>query len=648
MDQDPIRDALRIALGRQYEVSHLLGRGGMGAVYLAHETALERDVAIKVLQTGHAASQKERERFRREARTAARLSHPNIVPLHTFAEVDETSFFVMGYVRGESLSSRIKRLGRLDQEEARKILIEISEALEYAHKLGIVHRDIKPDNVLIDDETGRAMLTDFGVSKVVGAGETMTAEGSLIGTPHYMSPEQAEGKREIDHRSDLYSLGVMAYVMLSGRLPFDGQTVGDQLVQRITRDAPPLKDVARDVDDDLASAVMRCLSREPQARWETAGALRAAITDDGEAPPALEGLNRLAYMAIACLIAVGWFALWWFGGGDRTNYALPVVAGVTVAFMAFTFLLVLAAKSIDARRSGFDSARILREILRQPAWWIGPYPRRFRVRGDVWDRLPPHLKRARTSMLLWIVASLLMLVPAFILTELHVRMAVTVTLLGLCAATFVYALIAMGQWERWARRTGLSDPHLRAHMTGAPASKRSFWSKPEVARLLVTPASTRLVGDSPSAVASGLESLARSAEGATRELALRAASLGRGLVSAIVALETDIALLRSAMEPGEVQRLAAKLEALPPSGADDVRLMLKKQLDIAQDVERRLEDASARRRKRLELLHDLWEEATQHDRAGADVRVAALCDRIAAEIGSDTTQVSADIPTIKR
>lgn len=202
----------------------------MGAVYLATEAALEREVAIKVLPPDRGATQESRDRFRREARTAAKLSHPNIVPLYTFGDVEGTLYFVMGYVKGESLAARLKREGRLLIEDARRILIEIAEALDYAHKRGVIHRDIKPDNVLIEEGTGRALLTDFGVAKALGAGQTMTEVGSVLGTPQYMSPEQAQGKADIDHRSDIYSFGVMGYAMLAGRLPFEGPTPGDVMV----------------------------------------------------------------------------------------------------------------------------------------------------------------------------------------------------------------------------------------------------------------------------------------------------------------------------------------------------------------------------------------------------------------------------------
>lgn len=264
---DSIRAALAAKLEGQYRIVRLLGRGGMGSVYLARDLTLDREVAIKVIKTADD-TREIYDRFRREAKTAARLSHPNIVPLHAFGEVEGMPYFVMGYVRGESLADRLRRDGKLSEEEARRIFAEIADALDHAHRQGVVHRDIKPDNVLLEDESGRALLTDFGVAKAAGTGETLTRHGTVVGTPHYMSPEQASGHSDIDGRSDIYSLGVMAYAMLAGRLPFEGKTAADILTQHLTREPAPLRSVAATVSDSTAQAIERCLAKDPAARWQ--------------------------------------------------------------------------------------------------------------------------------------------------------------------------------------------------------------------------------------------------------------------------------------------------------------------------------------------------------------------------------------------
>lgn len=230
--EPPLRAELEKAIGFQYEIIRLLGRGGMGAVYHAHERALDRPVAIKVLPPDAATTPEGRERFLREARTAARLTHPNIVPLFTFGEAAGLIYFVMGYVDGESLEQRLRRTGKLDPADASRILEQLAAALDYAHRQGVVHRDVKPDNVLLERETGNAMLTDFGIARRAAEGETLTGTGLLLGTPRYMSPEQAAGDRDIDTRSDIYALGLVGYAMLTGRPPFDGASVQEILTRR--------------------------------------------------------------------------------------------------------------------------------------------------------------------------------------------------------------------------------------------------------------------------------------------------------------------------------------------------------------------------------------------------------------------------------
>jgi serine/threonine-protein kinase len=285
---DPLAKRLTQALGSSFTLEGEIGRGGMGVVYHARDERLKRQVAVKVLPPELAFREEIRIRFMREAETAARLSHPHIVPIHSVGEGPEgLVYFVMAYVDGESLGARLKRRGRLPPDEARRILMETADALGAGHALGIIHRDVKPDNILLEGSRGRTVLTDFGIAKALtsttGPG-TLTATGVAIGTPHYMSPEQAAGDREIDGRSDIYSLGVVGYQMLTGELPFSAPTVPGLLLKQITEQAPYLKDKAPTCPDDLASCVMRSLEKEPEARWPTADALRRAL-ESRSAPP---------------------------------------------------------------------------------------------------------------------------------------------------------------------------------------------------------------------------------------------------------------------------------------------------------------------------------------------------------------------------
>src|SRR6266480_4717570 len=285
---DLLAQRLSQALGSSFTLDKEIGRGGMGVVYHARDERLKRAVAVKVLPPELAFREEIRVRFLREAETAARLSHPHIVPIHSVGEGPEgLVYFVMAYVDGESLAARLKRRERLPPEEARRILMETADALGAGHALGIIHRDVKPDNILLEGSRGRTVLTDFGIAKALtsttGPG-TLTATGVAIGTPHYMSPEQAAGDREIDGRSDIYSLGVVGYQMLAGELPFSAPTVPGLLLKQITEQAPNLQDKTPTCPDDLASCVMRSLEKEPEARWPTADALRRAL-ESRTAPP---------------------------------------------------------------------------------------------------------------------------------------------------------------------------------------------------------------------------------------------------------------------------------------------------------------------------------------------------------------------------
>ncbi|HET9387845.1 MAG TPA: protein kinase [Gemmatimonadales bacterium] len=285
---DLLAQRLSQALGSSFTLGGEIGRGGMGVVYHARDERLKRKVAVKVLPPELAFREEIRTRFLREAETAARLSHPHIVPIHSVGEGPEgLVYFVMAYVDGESLAARLKRRERLPPEEARRVMMETADALGAGHALGIIHRDVKPDNILLEGSRGRTVLTDFGIAKALtsttGPG-TLTATGVAIGTPHYMSPEQAAGDREIDGRSDIYSLGVVGYQMLAGELPFSAPTVPGILLKQITEQAPNLLERSPTCPEDLASCVMRSLEKEPEARWPTADALRRAL-ESRSAPP---------------------------------------------------------------------------------------------------------------------------------------------------------------------------------------------------------------------------------------------------------------------------------------------------------------------------------------------------------------------------
>jgi len=263
-----------------YEVDSEIGRGGMGIVYCAQDKRLKRNVAIKLLPPELAFRTDIRSRFLREAETAAGLSHPNIVPIYNVEERDNLVFFIMAFVPGDNLGTRLLKTGAMEPAEVRRILREVADALDYAHKRKVVHRDIKPDNILLDSDSGRAMVTDFGIARALtDTGDSrLTATGMAIGTPAYMSPEQSAGESDIDGRSDLYSLGVVGYQMASGELPFNAPNTPSMLVKHLSEQPMPLEHKRADIPTDLARVIMVLLEKDPANRFPDAQSVVVALS----------------------------------------------------------------------------------------------------------------------------------------------------------------------------------------------------------------------------------------------------------------------------------------------------------------------------------------------------------------------------------
>src|SRR5690348_139818 len=258
-------DALRQAALGEYEILAELGHGGMATVYLGHDLALDRKVAIKVLAPALVLMGEGMvERFKREARTAAALSHPHIIPIYAVKESDDVLYFVMKYVKGRALDAVIREVGPLPVPMVQAILAHVGDALAYAHRHGVIHRDIKSANIMLDED-GWAVVTDFGIAKVVQA-EGLTMTGVTVGTPTYMSPEQCE-THVVTGASDQYSLGVVAYEMLTGRLPFQGDSTMAVMYAHFNERPRPVTEVRRDCPANLGAGVMRMLEKDPLARW---------------------------------------------------------------------------------------------------------------------------------------------------------------------------------------------------------------------------------------------------------------------------------------------------------------------------------------------------------------------------------------------
>jgi hypothetical protein len=274
---DHLRDRVIAAVGDHYLIEAELGRGGMAAVYGAMDLRLNRKVAIKVLPPEHAFNEAVRKRFVREAQMAARLSHPNIVPIYAVDEKDGLVYFVMALVDGDPLAKRLHESGPMAVDDVRAVVSMVADALHYAHQEGVVHRDIKPDNILIDRNTRRPMVTDFGIARAAAEEQRLTVTGMAVGTPAYMSPEQAMGEREVDGRSDLYSLGIVAYQMLAGETPFKATNTPSMLMKHVSEPPPPLMPRRPDAPVDLVRAIERSLAKRPEDRWNTAAEMREAI-----------------------------------------------------------------------------------------------------------------------------------------------------------------------------------------------------------------------------------------------------------------------------------------------------------------------------------------------------------------------------------
>ena len=321
----PHLEPLRTALASQYAIERAVGAGGMGTVLLARDVALDRPVAIKVVSSDFALTGGVRERFLREARTVAKLRHPNIVAVHTAGEAAGMLYFVMEFVDGESLRERLARDGPLDATAVLRLVRELAGALEHAHAAGVVHRDLKPENVLLERATGTARLTDFGVARAATgiSDDRLTGTGIAIGTPRYMSPEQATGERTLDGRSDIYSLGLLAYEALTGRPVFEG-TGPTVIVKQLTERPEPVATKVPGAPPALAAAIDRALEKDPDARWPSAGALRDALADATAwtaatvpAPPRRR-VRQLAPLFAAAMLLAAAVALyaWWGLRGD--------------------------------------------------------------------------------------------------------------------------------------------------------------------------------------------------------------------------------------------------------------------------------------------------------------------------------------------
>jgi predicted Ser/Thr protein kinase len=614
MDRDRsawVRVELASALGARYEILDLHGQGGMGMVFCARERALERLVAIKVLAPGVGLSSDARDRFQSEARHAAALSHPSIVPVFELGETREFPYIVMEFVRGESLGRRLRHEGRLSPDLTRRILLDLADALDHAHRRGIIHRDLKPENVLIAAESGRARLADFGIAKALNDGRHLTQSGVAIGTPEYMSPEQAAGERDIDHRSDLYSLGALGYTMLAGRPPHQGDGVANVMAKHLLEEPVPLRELAPGAPPDLVAAITRCLEKRPDQRWPDARALHVALAREaGEDEPVGEELRAItgfgAFMALVLLAAGAWTARGWVSNDDFVMVIAPLV-GVMVAAGFLNYARGIAA-------NGYALRDVLRVSMWPPKWWGLWWPRGLRRPSDVWDCLPTsgRLTRVFLTFMFAIIVVYLVMRSSFSSSTREPLDRLVLLLLGLGVA-----LVAIGLL-RWTRiGFALKDA---SRLLFGPTVGATFWNQTHVSAVLVTSPDPAVACALPPpetvrAMLHAIEASAARLSGRARETGSTAADAARVLVETIEQVDAEIETLARNADPEELANVERRLAQLQ-DGQRDARDHLDKyatwmrgQADLLEMKRLDREDAHATLRAVWTLLERLREQS---------------------------------------
>jgi len=653
------RSLLEEALDHEYEILRPLGRGGMGDVYLARERALERFVAIKVLRPDLAEAPESQERFRREARIVAQLSHPGILRLHTFGEVGGVWYFVMGYVRGDSLAERLRLEGRLPWVEAHRILTDLADALEYAHRHGVVHRDIKPANILLDDDSGHAVLADFGISKASAIGDSLTATGAVVGTPDYMSPEQAIGSSEVDERSDIYSLGAVAYTMLVGRQPFTGISTSEVMYRRLSHDPIPLQSAAPSVPEAFAAVVMRCLARERSGRWPDAQTLKQALGRvSGNSVETLpEGVRDLPSFGAYALL---WVTAW-------TVFAMttlrPPSERALLLLIGFLVPLGLMLHLWNVGRHGLGPLELARVASWPPEWWGMWWPRALRRPSDLWPRLPWQARLARGALSGFFVAVPGVIVLRQWLGDTGRLGSIDPTqqwfMFGEAAVVLGAAGIVAGAL-RWARGQGLLFGEVIRLLFGATTASPS-WSAPRLARLLapavgrVRPPQRDDPADHHRAIVDLLPLLPAEAE----DIGITAAAMAKEVLGAIAHRDRELVSLERDASAIEVDRLTAQLASFgdesPGENRDrrELRNLVRNQLGIAGRVRSRSEAVSQQRAHFFGMLRGLWTQLSEAcDATGGDPstigqkaeRVRSLCARIAADLQAPPASQDKSVP----
>ena len=624
------RELLTNALDGRYEIVRLKGSGGMGAVYLARDIALDLDVAIKVLRSELTRVESSRQRFRREAQIAANLKHPNIVWLREYREVDDVWCFVMDHVPGRALNERIEAEGAMLHDEVRSVLLDLAGALEYAHRHKVIHRDIKPANILFDADH-HALLADFGIAKIAGT-DTLTPKNAVIGTPCYMSPEQMDGRQDVDHRTDIYSLGLVAYAMLSGRQPYADLSLEEIRRQKWNEQLTPIRTLAPSVPQGLADVITKCLAADRARRFADAEELRHALEHAGRQPVPLPepwmimpGFGQWSLVWSTCWTA---YALL----GDHRPRELFLIL-IVAALVPLGFVLQIW----NVGRHGVGWLPLIRMAYWPPEWWGMWWPAPLRRPADLWMRLPWPARAVRIMLSIFLVG-----MPALVIVQSRLAApaaSLVVAEYVLLAATFLATVAGVA----WTRSRGVPTGEAARLLFGATMPTPA-WRTPSVAPLLSPARGVRPpIADDPHDHCRAISEMAELLPSVFREDGRRAVDLAKHLLREVKRYNAKIVAVDGMASLGEVERLMMQLAGLgpPTSGESDgkraLRDAVEHQITILRAMRREAEGAAYARTTMVDFMRSLWarvrrvhEDASMDavDPAPAAADLRALCGEI--------------------
>ncbi len=619
---DALRATLQVNLGTHYDILSTLGVGDMGAVFLARDRALDRQVAIKVLRLAHAMTPSSQDRFRREARIAAQLSHASILPLHAVGEAAGMWYLVMEYVRGPTLAQRLHDEGRLPVDEARQVFRALSDALVHAHERQVIHRDIKPANILLDAERARPLLMDFGISKMLSDADGLTETGVVIATPQSMAPEQFVSAAAADARTDRFALGAVAYAMLTGHAPRADVVVAELLTNQRNHTIIPGHRENAAVPADLSAVIMRCLATQPGERWRDARALRDAIdrvspASDVSIPPAL---REVAGYGACAIVWVGFWSSLMPDVGSTGRRVLLLFLATCVPFGLGLEIARVSAPSINR-------AQFARVLFWPPLWWSLWWPPMIRRTDDVWSRLPRSARGARA--LLSVLIGLAML-SALNLRPREGTLGAFIDMLHrdalpmlLTLSTVLLMVVAGIAW--WAQQWKLAGLDALHFFAGATADS-TFWSRADIGWWLRprSPSVRPPERDVPSDYVRAIMGLDRvHVDGGAPANQTRSAKAHQ-LIAAITACDERIAAADRDAPASEVRRVTERIAALESAPhrheTSDTRtaliVLVRNELAMLQGLRAARAVAVDQRASRFDALKALWRERARN--AGAD------------------------------